>query len=253
MKAMRIVHISLAVCSALGLAACNNCVPLLPLPKVLVAPVTITLPQATDKPTGRGESYFDPNKTGTPLYDTQGHSRDKLSPYFRVSDFSHTGDVRFRFARIDAELVTCLTRLRTALSRPISVESSYRSWAYNAQLVKEGKKASTASYHMSGKAADIHVANASSAMFAQTLYTNCGCGTGLGVGKRWYHVDTRGSSVKPWGYGVKGLRLAGARRVHKQMCGGGRRDTNEVGTMIARSAQQALQAIGGAIQTLLAK
>ncbi len=253
MKVVRIVHILLVGCSAFGLAACSSYAPLLPIPTVSVAPVTITLPQATDKPTGRDESYYDPNKTGTPLYDTQGHSRDKLSPYFRVSDFSHTGDVRFRFARIDSELVTCLTRLRRALSRPISVESSYRSWAYNAQLVKEGKKASRASYHMSGKAADIYVANISSAIFAQTLYTNCGCRTGLGVGKHWFHVDTRGSSVRPWGYGAKGLRLASARRVHKQMCGGGRRDTNEVGTMIALSAQQALEVIGGAIQTLLAK
>ncbi len=236
--------------SMLGLVACAGHVPL-PQSKVSVAPVKVSLPRITNKPIGRGEPYFDPNRSGVPLHDTRGHGRDKLGPYFRVQEFAHTGDVRFRYARIDPKLVTCLTRLRKGFSRPISIESAYRSWAYNAQLVKEGKKASKTSYHMSGKAADIHVGNVSATSFARALYTNCGCGSGLGVASSWYHVDTRGSSVRPWGYGKKGSRLASARSVHKQICGGGKRDTNEVGAMIARSAHQVINSIGTALQTLL--
>lgn len=239
-----------AGCLVFALVGCTT-LPTAQGPSVPLSETSIPLPTAT-KPSGKGEDYFDPNRTGTTLYDTQGKGSKRIGQYFRIRDFSHTGDVTFRYARIDGKLITCLSRLRSTLGRPISVNSSYRNWAYNRQLIKEGQKASKTSYHISGKAADIHVGRISAANFASTLYNTCGCGSGLGVASRWFHVDTRGYSVQPWGYGTSAKpRLAQARAVHKQMCGGGRRDTNETLMLLVESTKEGFKMLGQALKEVL--
>lgn len=202
-------------------------------------------------PTSKGERYYDPNHTPIGLYDTQGNASTMLGPYFQIRDFAHTGAVAFRYARIDPMLATCLNRARAASGKAIRVESSYRTWEYNNQLVKEGQKASRKSFHMSGKAADISL-KISQTAFARIIYKECGCGTGLGVGKNWFHIDTRGANVIPWGYGTTSkVQLANVRRVRKSMCGAGRRDTHELGALILETSIQAIEIIGTTIEKWL--
>jgi len=248
-----IFKLGCVISSTLLLVGCSGVTGLAE-PDISLTSMAINLPHATNKPEGKNEDYYDPQRTQTPLYDTSGSSSTHLGPYFRVKEFSHTGDVVFRYARIDGKLVTCLTRLRESIGHPIHIESAYRNWAYNTQLFREGQRASKKSYHMSGKAADIYVGKISSSEFTRTVYQSCGCGIGLGVGDSWYHVDTRGSPVRPWGYGRSARsRLASARYTQKQMCGGGSNDFSELGAALMDSTKKAVNAVSKTLNDLLKK
>ncbi len=212
----------------------------------------IPLVDASNKAGGKGERYYDPNSTGVKLYDTHNHSNSDLGPYFKVSDFSKTGDVGFRYARIDPSIVNCLSRVRETLGKSIFIKSSYRSWAYNDQLISEGKKASKTSFHMSGKATDLTMPGVSTGQFVSAVYANCGCGTAIGIGSGWFHVDTRGRSTRPWGYGVSTtLSRNKARRIHKNTCGGGGTDSNETFSNIMNTASEAINSLGQKIKEVL--
>ncbi len=202
-----------------------------------------------NKPEGKEETYFDPSRSKIPLFDTHDHKGDKLGPYFKVEDFSKTGDVGFRYARIDPSIVNCLSRVRATLNKPIIINSSYRNWAYNNQLVNEGKTTSKTSLHMSGKAADFVMSGVSVSTLVKTVYSRCGCGAGVGVAKGWFHVDTRGRSTRPWGYGsTSSLKLNTARSIHKKMCGTGQSDTTETVSNILNSVGQAFKTMGEKIK-----
>jgi len=230
----------------------------LPLPtqvirKPVLAPVThIDAPKAIGKPQGKGEKYYDPNRAGAHLYDTHGHEHKPLGKYFSVRDFSYTGDIVFRYARIDPKLTTCLNELSNQLGRRININSAYRSWGYNEQLLKEGQKASRTSFHLSGKAADVSVGNIGAKAFAKLAYTTCGCGTGLGVAGGWFHIDTRGRSVRPWGYSnTPSSKLAAVRSVHKSICGDGGNDINELGERFIRDVGSAWNKIKNTIENVI--
>ncbi len=187
----------------------------------------INLPKINPK----GESktkYKDPNKTGTVLYDTKGQKAKQLSPYFTVSEFTHSGDTSFRYARINKKLVNCLANIRAYFGAPININSSYRSWQYNNKLIRKGLKASKKSYHMSGAAADFSVKGVAITRVADIAYKLCGCGIGVGVANQWMHIDVRGYSTRPWGYSKKNLEnLKSARYHHRKQCGKGRRSDEE--------------------------
>lgn len=237
----------------LGLSLVSGCITTGPTPKIDTSSSPHDIQQVplakAQKPEKKGETYFDPNHTGTALYDTHQHAGHSLGPYFTVRDFSKTGDVGFRYARIDPSIVNCLSRVRSALGKPLVIRSSYRSYAYNDQLVKEGKTASKRSYHISGKAADLTVPGVSVSTFAKTVYSRCGCGVGLGVANGWFHVDTRGTSTRPWGYGAASTTKRNtARRVHEKMCGGGGSDSNESMTKILDSVGNTFKSLTNKIK-----
>lgn len=216
----RIVRSSLYLMSLFFLNACVG-----NLPRIDTSPApgdisSIPLHKVHNKPTSKGQTYYDPRHGNVSIYDTYQHGNDRLGPYFKVKDFSKTGDIGFRYARIDKSIVNCLSRVRATLDKPISINSSYRHWDYNNQLIKEGQKASKTSYHMSGKAADVAMPGVSVTRFVTTVYSRCGCGTAIGVGNGWFHVDTRGHSTRPWGYGgLSTVKRNVARKIHKKMCG----------------------------------
>ncbi len=237
------------LCIAISITACVGNLPkknTSPSPDdIKKIPLTVA-----NKPEGKEETYFDPNRTKISLFDTHDHKDDKLGPYFRVKDFSKTGDVGFRFARIDPAIVNCLSRVHATLDKPIIINSSYRNWAYNNQLVNEGKTASKTSFHLSGKAADFSMPGASASSLVKTVYSRCGCGVGVGVGNGWFHVDTRGRSTRPWGYGkTPSYKLNTARNIHKKMCGAGRSDTTESVSNVLNSVAEAIRTMGEKIKS----
>lgn len=243
---------SKAVSIAISTLLMSGCAGFTPAPMDSLVSIKIELPHAEGKPEGKNEDYYDPNRTGVALYDTNGGSNNRLGPYFRVREFSHTGDVVFRYARIDGKLVSCLSDLRTTIQRPISIQSAYRSWAYNTQLFREGQRAAKKSYHMSGKAADIWIGKMLPSEFARTVYSTCGCGIGLGIGDSWFHIDTRGSPVRPWGYGAGSKsRLYGVRLVQKQMCGHGGNDFNELSAALIDSTRQVIDSVSQSLKEIL--
>ncbi len=204
----------------------------------------IDLPKAKLGRQKEGDEYYDPNRERVGLFDTHNLGTNKLGPYFMVSDFAKSGDQHFRYARIDPKLVTCLNKVRAALNRPIAVNSSYRTWGHNEKLRQSGKQASSKSYHLSGRAADVST-NAGVSLFAKTVYGECGCKVGLGVANSFYHVDVRGSQIKPWGYGrgIADIRLAAARSARSSVCGGGGAiDTNELSATFLDNASKAKDA-----------
>ncbi len=180
----------------------------------------LPLPIAKGQPEGVGEAYFDPNRTGVPLFDTRGLENQPLGRYFKVDDFARTGHTPFRFARIDAALVECLSRVQDTTDKPMSILSAYRSFAYNERIRRAGDGAAKSSYHISGSAADV-VTTTPVEQFAVAVYLECGCQVGLGVSPRFYHVDVRSHPVTPWGYGSSvASRLAKARQLQRNFCGG---------------------------------
>jgi hypothetical protein len=190
-----------------------------PTQPVMTRPLTVlSLPLAPDVPQGPGQRYFDPNSTGVPVFDTKDVGDAPLSPYFVVSDFARTGATRFRYARIDAGLIQCLTRVREATNNSMTVLSAYRSFEYNERIRKAGEGAASNSYHISGKAADIVTATPVE-QFAVAVYLECGCKVGLGISPRFYHVDIRSTPVTPWKYArSEASRLDAARRVQRNLC-----------------------------------
>ena len=187
-----------------------------PEPVLPAVAASIPLPTAPAGRQGPGERYFDPQRTGVPLFDTRGHEETPLGHGFRAGDFARTGNVRFRYARIDVRLVECLGRIREGTGRPMQILSGYRSFEYNENIRRAGQGAAKSSFHISGSAADI-VSDTPVEQFAIAVYLECGCNVGLGISPRFYHVDIRNNPVLPWGY--QASRLAHARRVQSRVCG----------------------------------
>ena len=191
-------------------------------PPARVTPSTqvLPLPIAKGQPEGPGQAYFDPQQTGVPLFDTKGLEDQPLSRYFKVKDFARTGNTPFRYARIDVDLVDCLTRIQETTDDRMTVLSAYRSYAYNERIRRVGAGAAKSSFHISGSAADV-VTSTPVEKFAVALYLECGCHVGFGVSPRFYHVDIRNYPVTPWGYGpAAAARLAKGRKVQRNFCGG---------------------------------
>jgi len=187
-----------------------------PTPSVLQA---LPLPRALGQPEGPGETYFDPNRTGVPLFDLRAHAKQPLGGGFVAGDFARNNNTPIPYARIDVRLVECLTRIRAATRRKMTVLSGYRSFRHNEAIRRAGEGAAKSSFHISGKAADV-VSTVPVEQFAIATYLECGCNTGLGISPRFYHVDVRTHPVTPWGYGSsQASRLAIARRVQRNVCG----------------------------------
>lgn len=107
-----------------------------------------------------------------------------LSANFKVKEFacSDGSDVVF----IAPELVEVLQKIRDHFKAPVTINSGYRTPAYNKKV-----DGATYSQHQYGTAADIKVKGASPktvAAFAETLLPNKG---GIGIYPTFVHVDVR--------------------------------------------------------------
>lgn len=182
---------------------------------------------------GRGQAYYDPNRSGNPLLDTSGLNRNKrLSRNFTVDEFARSGRRSFDRARIDPKLVQCLQALRDHLGKPIKITSGFRSYQYNQQLwkacearKKRGQKCTVGrkSQHLSGRAVDIKVVGMTGLDLAKAAVDACGCDVSIGVGATYIHLDVRpipkGKPAHFWGYGKKRGQLEAAiRQYHRARC-----------------------------------
>ena len=129
-------------------------------------------------------------------------SGEHLAPNFRAREFDCPGKGCCAKTKIDEKLVEILQSIRNHFGKPVIV-TAYRCEAYNGKVAN----AASRSYHIYGRAADIHidgVAPAEIAKYAEAIGV-------LGIGlyetdKDGYfvHVDTRSS--KSFWYGHAGER-----------------------------------------------
>lgn len=123
--------------------------------------------------------------TGRTLsYSLRKDGETYLSPDFQVKEFAcRDGSDKIM---ISLRLVHILQCIRDHFGKPVTVNSAYRTEAYNAKV--GGAKASQ---HLRGTAADIAikgVAPSAVAAYAETLLPNTG---GIGRYQTFTHVDVR--------------------------------------------------------------
>ncbi|HZJ68498.1 MAG TPA: DUF882 domain-containing protein [Candidatus Eisenbacteria bacterium] len=119
----------------------------------------------------------------------------QLSKNFKLSEFAckHCGKVK-----IDMELVYVLQKMRDKVGR-INIPIAYRCPEFNAQVVKNDSKANPNSYHIYGKAADIHVDHPYNEAL-RDIAEECGA-TGVGLYDTFIHVDV--GAKRRWDYRTK--------------------------------------------------
>lgn len=177
-------------------------------------------------PERKGQEYYDPHRSGTPVYDTGPAVRaTRLSPDFTVGELAKSGGRHADVARISCGLVRLLQGLRDAVGKPIKITSGYRSYGLNARLYKAKGKEPTQSRHSSGDAADIRIAGMTGMEIAKKAIDVWGPHMGVGVGANFAHVDVR-PTWSAWTYlsgaaGKAAVREITAYRQAKLRGGGG--------------------------------
>ena len=112
-----------------------------------------------------------------------------LSPHFRVREFAcHDGSDT---VKIDEALVELLEQIRAAAGGAVTVNSGYRTPAYNSRV-----GGARNSQHVLGTAADIVVAGASPLLVGQMAEYYLGDSGGIGVYGTFTHVDTRNNRAR---------------------------------------------------------
>jgi len=113
----------------------------------------------------------------------------KLSANFSVAEFAcHDGSDS---VLISVELVALLQKIRDRFGKPVTINSAYRTAAWNS---KQG--GAPKSQHLLGMAADISIAGVSPltiAQYAEFLQPGAG---GIGVYKTFTHVDVRDARTR---------------------------------------------------------
>ena len=173
-------------------------------------------------PEGKGEEYYDPTGSKTPLLDMSDPNRSKqLSKNFTAGEFAKSGGRKFEKARISADLVECLQRIRDQVGRAVQITSGYRSHGHNQRLRKGGKKYPVYnSRHQAGLAADIAISGMTGVDIAKAAIDACGCNIGVGIGLDFAHVDVR-DKFAVWRYqkGVTETQKEEVLRHHSSSCG----------------------------------
>ncbi len=106
----------------------------------------------------------------------------KLTPHFKVSEFACKDGSDTIL--IDTMLVYYLEKIRDHFGKAITINSAYRSPAYNASI-----GGASESQHVNGMAADIMISGVIPQAIAD--YANVLGMGGIGVYKTFTHVDTR--------------------------------------------------------------
>lgn len=112
----------------------------------------------------------------------------KVSANFKLSEFECTHP-QHKHVQLCGELAEKLQRLRSALGKPIIINSGYRCPERNAQV-----KGSPTSQHLHGKAVDIAVRGVSPKRVAAEA-EKIGFG-GIGIYETFTHLDTRNGKAR---------------------------------------------------------
>lgn len=138
----------------------------------------------------------------TEMYSKSRDGNRKLSANFTVREFACRDGSDCIL--IDTELIKLLQNIRNHFGKPITINSAYRTSAYNKKIGGAAK-----SQHCLGTAADIVIKGVSPlviAQYAESILTSKG---GVGLYKTFTHVDVRKSRARWKNYGreisVKGF------------------------------------------------
>lgn len=126
---------------------------------------------------------------GVRAYSRARDGEKALSANFRVREFACRDGSDTIF--VSPELVDALQKIRDRFGRAVTVNSGYRTEAYNKQV-----GGAAYSQHKYGTAADITVSGVAPlevARFAQTLLSGRG---GIGLYRGFTHVDVRASKSR---------------------------------------------------------
>ena len=118
------------------------------------------------------------------IYSLERDGEKLLSPHFRVREFACRDGADT--VKVDTALVELLERIRAAAGGAVTVNSGYRTSAYNAKV-----GGARYSQHLRGTAADIVAAGASPLLVGQMAEHYLGGRGGIGVYQTFTHVDTR--------------------------------------------------------------
>jgi hypothetical protein len=132
-------------------------------------------------------------------YSLKKDGKTKLSTNFTVKEFAckDGSDV----VLIDTDLVNVLQKIRTKFKAKVTINSAYRTEAYNKKI-----GGSSSSYHVKGMAADIAVSGIDPIKVAIYAATILGSSGGIELGSYgenkdgYIHIDVRGSkwrSIRP--------------------------------------------------------
>lgn len=139
-----------------------------------------------------GDDYSDPVANGIiPLIEVRGRESEKLSTNLLVKELMAKSA---RYARIAPALVEALQAVRTALGKPLTVESGYRNPALNETLNGDPK-----SEHLTGRAAVVRAAGVTPVDVAKAALESIDGDIGLGLGPTSVHIDV-GGSFSTWVY-----------------------------------------------------
>ena len=117
-------------------------------------------------------------------YSVSREGEKLLSPHFRVREFACRDGSDT--VKIDDALVELLEQIRAAAGGAVTINSGYRTAAYNARV-----GGARYSQHLLGRAADIQVRGASPLLVGQIAEYYLGGHGGIGVYQTFTHVDTR--------------------------------------------------------------
>lgn len=147
--------------------------------------------RAVDTPQD-GVDYSDPVANGIiALIEVRGREAEKLSTNLQVKELMAKSA---RYARIAPALVEALQAVRTALGKPLIVESGYRNPALNTVLHGDPQ-----SEHLSGRAAVVRAAGVTPVDIAKAALDSIDGDIGLGLGPTSVHIDV-GGSFSTWVY-----------------------------------------------------
>lgn len=117
----------------------------------------------------------------------------KLSEHFTITEFHCRDGARMVF--VAKELVDVLEDVRKHFNSPVTINSGYRTVAYNSKI----SGASPKSQHTLGKAADIVVRNQTPERVYAYLTTKYTDKFGIGIYDSFVHVDVRDKKSR-WDY-----------------------------------------------------
>jgi uncharacterized protein YcbK (DUF882 family) len=122
-----------------------------------------------------------------------------LTDNFNRSEFACPDECGFD--TVDAELITVLENLRSALrNRPITITSGCRCFSHNEHVQLQANPkyipGTSNSIHMDGKAADIKVEGVSPGTVADCLEMLYPGKYGIGRYKSWTHIDIRTTQAR---------------------------------------------------------
>ena len=122
-------------------------------------------------------------------YSLKADGNKKLSANFVVSEFKcNDGSDKIL---IDTELVDILQKIRTHFGQPVTINSAYRSSAYNKKI-----GGASNSQHTKGTAADIVVKNTKPELVAQYVEFLMSKKGGIGLYSTFVHVDVRSNKAR---------------------------------------------------------